>query len=115
VVSNEQQRIEFLENHILHKLHQGENAYQLSEYVAALKQSGLRVVSVMPPYISVINHFPASNAAIKQQLCRALQAKFGKVTSHGLAEIPLTESWYRWYLSQNCNHPGRLYSFLCTK
>ena len=43
VVSDQQQLDAFLESHILHKLHGGENAYSLKHYISVLEQSGLSV------------------------------------------------------------------------
>ena len=115
VVGNEKQLTVFLENHLLHKLHGGENAYTAEHYTSTLKQSGLKLVKCFAPYDTVINHFPTSNAEIRQWLFQLLEKKFGKFVTLILTKIPAVEKIYRSRLSRSCNSPGRLYSFLCTK
>lgn len=115
IVNDEEQLKTFLENHLLHKLHGGENAYPLQDYIAALKQSGLRVIKCLAPFDTVINHFPTSNAQIKEQMFQRLESKLGKVAASVLTKLSLSENLYREHLSRSCNYPGRLYSFLCIK
>ena len=115
VVNNEQQLHTFFENHILHKLHGGENAYSVKEYVSALKQSNFKVIKCLAPYDTVINHFPSSNAQIKNELLQVISRKLGQVTASVMTKISPVESYYRRRLSRSCTSPGRLYSFLCIK
>lgn len=115
VVSNEEQLKVFLENHLLHKLHGGENAYSVNHYISNLEQSGFKVIECFAPYDTVINHFPISNGEVKQWLFQALEHKLGRFVTSILTKIPVIEKIYRSRLSRSCNSPGRLYSFLCTK
>lgn len=50
----------FLNNHPLHHLYGGENAYLLEEYLGALNKGGLRITQVLGPMATVINYFPAT-------------------------------------------------------
>lgn len=113
VVSDEQQLKGFLENHLLHKLHSGENAYPLEDYISALEQSGFKVLKCQAPFDTVINHFPTSNAEVKNWLFQGMKKKLGKVAASILIKLTFIESFYRYRLSHSCNFPGRLYSFLC--
>ena len=115
VVSDELQLKAFLEDHLLHKLHGGENAYSLKEYISALQQTNFKVIKCLAPFDTVINHFPASNAKIKNELFKVIDRKLGKVAASVITEISSVESYYRRRLSNSCNTPGRLYSFLCIK
>ncbi|MEQ9370302.1 MAG: methyltransferase domain-containing protein [Coleofasciculus chthonoplastes F3-SA18-01] len=115
VVNDEQQLQVFLESHLLHKLHGGENAYPLNDYISALKQSDFRVIKCMAPFDTVINHFPTSNIQVKQWLFQVLEKKLGKTVASVLAPFYPVESLYRYRLSRSCNSPGRLYSFFCIK
>jgi len=115
VVNDEEQLKEFLENHILHQRHGGENAYSLDEYISALKQAGFKYVKTIAPFDNVVNHFPASNADIKSSLSKALRSKIGNLPASILANFPMLESLYRSRLSNGCNSPGRLFSFMCHK
>lgn len=115
VINDEQQLEIFLENHLLHKLHGGENAYPLNNYISALQQSDFRIVKCMAPFDTIINHFPTSNTQVKQWLFQVLEKKLGKAVASVLAQFSPVESLYRYRLSRFCNSPGRLYSFLCIK
>jgi len=115
IVNDEQQLKVFLESHLLHKLHGGENAYPLNDYISALKQSNFRVIKCLAPFDTVINHFPTSNRQVKQWLFHVLEKKLGQAVASVLAKFYPVESLYRYRLSRCCNSPGRLYSFFCIK
>lgn len=112
VVSNNEQLKTFLDEHPLHKLHEGENAYFLKDYVLAIEQSGLKILKLMAPFDTVINHFPLSNSDLEKSLIEGLNKKIGTLPAQLISKLPFIEYAYRYYLSQNCNYPGRLYSFL---
>lgn len=115
VVNDEQQLNTFLENHLLHKLHGGENAYPLEDYISALEKAGLTVRKCFAPFDTAINHFPTSNAQVKGWFLQALEKKLGNATATVLVKFSFLESLYRYRLSHSCNSPGRLYSFLAVK
>lgn len=115
VISNEQQLQTFLNNHALHKLHGGENAYQVETYLNSLQEAGFLVLKSFAPFDTVINHFPTSNAKIKERLINTLSSKVGKRVAILLSELSWLEKWYRKRLSEGCQSPGRLYSFFCQK
>jgi ubiquinone/menaquinone biosynthesis C-methylase UbiE len=114
VADNEQQLKVFLETHVMHKLHGGENAYPLKVYLTALQQSGLKVSKCLAPFDTVINHFPTSNLEIENQLIRSL-SKVSGLLAPALGSLPFVKKLYRSHLSRACTYPGRLYSFLCIK
>jgi len=115
LVSDSSQLQEFLSNHVLHQMHGGENAYPLDIYLSALKQAGFKKIKPIPPYASVINHFPLSNGELRAELLHSLQSRFGRTIAHSLLNVPMVETLYRAYRSRQCNFPGRLYSFFCIK
>ncbi len=115
VVTDEEQLREFLDRHILHQLHGGENAHTLGNYVAALQKADFRKIKVLKTYDNVINHFPVSNLDIRKMLLQSLTNKFGKKAGLLLGDFPFVERIYRYRLSQIFKAPGRLYSFLCRK
>jgi ubiquinone/menaquinone biosynthesis C-methylase UbiE len=115
VISDENQLKEFLDNHILHQLHGGENAHTLKNYISALQHASFRNIKTFAPFDNVINHFPESNADVKGRLYQSLQKKLGKVIVSILIKLAPLENYYRQHLSRSCNYPGRLYSFLCLK
>lgn len=115
VVSNNEQLKTFLDEHLLHKLHEGENAYPLKDYLSAIEQSGIKLLNSFAPFDTVINHFPMSNLELKNSLFERLARKIGSFPAKNISDIPFVEKIYRYYLSQNCDYPGRAYSFLGSK
>jgi ubiquinone/menaquinone biosynthesis C-methylase UbiE len=115
VISNPEQLQEFLSNHVLHQLHAGENAYPLNTYLAAIEKAGFEKIISIAPYASVINHFPVSNGEVKEELSNSLKSKLGSTLAVFLSRMPIVEKLYRWHRSNQCQTPGRLYSFFCTK
>ena len=115
IVDDEQQLKIFLDNHILHKLHGGENAYPLERYLAALQTAGLKVTRNFAHFDTIINHFPVSNAEIARQSLGKVGKKMGKIAPLISAKLPFIESSHRARLSKTFDSPGRLHSFLAIK
>ncbi len=115
IVNDREQLKIFLEEHPLHKLHNGENAFSLKDYTSAIEQSGIKVLNSFAPFDTVINHFPLSNSELNNSLVAGLTKKLGKIPAKLISKLPSTENIYRYYLSQKCNSPGRLYSFFGSK
>ncbi|BDA72723.1 methyltransferase, putative [Rivularia sp. IAM M-261] len=115
VVNDDIQLQEFLENHLLHQLHAGENAHTLKTYISTLYKAGFRKVRTLAPFDNVINHFPTSNADITAMLYDSLSRKIGRKVASFLIKVSVVEKVYRYYLSRKCKFPGRLYSFFCFK
>jgi ubiquinone/menaquinone biosynthesis C-methylase UbiE len=115
VVDNSQQLEQFLTAHILHQLHGGENAYSLDHYTSSFKKAGFKIARQIASMDNVINHFPASNSDVKQRYRQWMKSKVGSFIGNSIAEIPLTEQFYRRYVSMRDRSPGRLYSLLVTK
>ncbi|WP_071527294.1 class I SAM-dependent methyltransferase [Nodosilinea nodulosa] len=115
VVTDERQLQQFLDNHILHQLHGGENAHTLDVYIEALRQAAFQKIKVLKTFDSVVNHFPMSNLDLRKLLFKSLTNKFGEKAAFVLSRFSFAEKIYRYRLSQSCNSPGRLYSFRCYK
>lgn len=113
VVSDEAQLSQFLKDHHLHHLHGGENAYQLDVYLGALKKAGFAEVRAFGPYDSVVNHYPISNAQMREEIAQVYRAKLKISLAAQLVKIPGIEAKSRALLTSHTAHPGRLYSFLC--
>lgn len=114
VVDDERQKELFLAAHPVHQLAGGENAYSLSEYLAAIEEGGLVVNSVLGPWDSVINAFPAvrSNRELETYPARALEGRFG-VLGRLAARVPGVAPLTWWRVRRPI--PGRMYTFLCAK
>jgi hypothetical protein len=77
----------------------------------------LRVLKCFRRFDTVINHFPASDAHVREQIFGgfARKARLGESLAGLLMKIPGIERLGRTYLSRSDTHPGRLYSFLCER
>ena len=104
VISKQEDLNNFLENHPLHNLYGGENAYLLKEYKNAILESGMNLRFVLNPMQSNINLYPNTKKDIKKKLANRL-----KIYS---SIIPDSLLFFYGALS---NAPGRLYSFVGQK
>ena len=104
VISKQEDLNIFLENHPLHNLYGGENAYLLKEYKNAILESGMNLRFVLNPMQSNINLYPNTKKDIKKKLANRL-----KIYS---SIIPDSLLFFYGALS---NAPGRLYSFVGQK
>lgn len=116
VISDQSQLPLFLEQHPLHFLYGGENAFQLEQYVNALKL-GFRKVRKIAPYDHKINLLPyLDKPKIKEMGFQALKKFY--IPSFIAKPLSGTSFYYKMYcksLSIRDNKPGRFYSFLAVK
>jgi len=111
VISRKDDLQKFLDSHLLHHLYGGENAYLLSEYLTAIKLSGLKIIKTLTPYQSVINYFPMTKFERQNLIEPVLKRKLG----NNLAKLKFLQEIYIWHLERKLDTPGRHYSFLATK
>lgn len=120
VISTDADLPAFLDEHPLHRFYGGENAFQLPEYVGALREAGLVIVRVLGPFDSVINYFPTTY----RQWCEKCRRPLADSLGARLARIIGSDrhALGRWLLqtmavglSRKCHTPGRLYSFIADK
>ncbi len=120
VISRREDLELFLNAHPLHRLYGGENAYLLGEYVSAISEAGLRDLSALGPFDSVINYFPMTCEEWTSQCRQPLE----KIIGPRLARILASEKQFlgRRLLaglararSRRNDTPGRLYSFIARK
>jgi SAM-dependent methyltransferase len=104
VISRREDLPRFLEQHPLHAMYGGENAYLLTEYVAAINGGGVVLDHVLNPFESEINLFPATIGDVKKQIAR----RFFLPPS---AEHLVPDWMVRWR-GARFDMPGRLYSFV---
>lgn len=108
----------FQSAHPLHHLYGGEMAYQLKEYVGAMRSAGLRVHRVIPPFHHPVNFIaPMSHStlrAITGDALRKLRVLPGAVC-RWLARREGVRHLYAKSMSWRSRSPGRMYSFLAVK
>ncbi|SPF35423.1 Methyltransferase type 11 [Syntrophobacter sp. SbD1] len=101
VVDKESDLAGFLDAHPLHHLYGGENAFPLSRYLSALTRAGLEITTILSPWETDINLYPATLDDIRLSLARHLRFPFPRL-------IP---TWYVHWASRRQTSPGRLYTF----
>ena len=94
----------FLEQHPLHKLYGGENAFLLSEYHQAIAGAGLKLVKSLNPLRTDINLFPMT-----LDDHRALLARRWRIPAFVIPD------WVLGRVGERMDFPGRLYTFLALK
>jgi ubiquinone/menaquinone biosynthesis C-methylase UbiE len=114
VADNEQQLIAFRNEHPLHRLYGGENAYPLDRYLKSFAEAGLLVKETWGPLESILNFSPGT----EQQRHIALR----QVANHSYLRFGRLFGWSdRFRQAQLRRHtrrdrmPGRIYSFLIEK
>jgi len=114
VADTEAQLNAFRQEHPLHHLYGGENAYPLARYLNAFAAAGLNVVKAWGPLQSILNFFPGSESERQ----RALR----QVANHSYFRLGRLLSWSPHFRQVQVERhtradqgPGRLYSFLIQK
>ncbi len=117
VISRAEDLPRFLEIHPLHKLYGGENAFQLHEYVDALKSCGLRVDEVIAPLESPINFAPQTLESLQHEIAKRLTRGIPGLMQLAARFLAMRSVWSvtRGQLTRIDNRPGRLYSFMAHK
>ncbi|MDX6612607.1 MAG: hypothetical protein QOD75_1793 [Blastocatellia bacterium] len=114
VADDEKQLKAFQQEHPLHHLYGGENAYPLARYLQSFSAAGLRVMETWGPLQSVLNFYPGSEAERQitlRQVANHSYLRLGRL----LAWSPgFRESQVQRY-TRHDKTPGRLYSFLIKK
>ncbi len=110
----------FLDNHPLHKLYGGENAFLLDDYLSALRKAGLRIESVLGSYDSPINYFPLTERQVRARCALLIGRRIGywlafMLTSPRHPLGPRLVTFVARRLSDADQTPGRLVSFVARK
>jgi 2-polyprenyl-3-methyl-5-hydroxy-6-metoxy-1,4-benzoquinol methylase len=115
VISSEKDLSLFLENHALHALYGGENAFLLRDYCQGIKETGLQFKLILGPYDSEINYAPTTSSQNRALIQKKLDRFIGKSASNILIRSSTFYQMINQIRSWQCGTPGRLYSFLATK
>ena len=115
VISKKEDLQQFLDSHPLHHLYGGENAYLLTEYLTAIKLSGLKIVNTFAPYENVINYFPMTKSQRQNLIQPVLTRKLGSLLGNSLSKLKFLQDIYVWNLDRKLDGAGRHYSFLAIK
>jgi len=117
VISRPSDIQQFLDQHPLHRLYGGENAFLLGRYREAISGAGFNGVQVLPPWQSAINYFPQTEALLKDGVISRAAKIYpgaGRIFRF-LLEFPGMWPLGCFLLSKIDQRPGRLYSFIGNK
>jgi SAM-dependent methyltransferase len=112
VISRDSDLQKFLDQHPLHRLYGGENAFRLDRYVGALRTAGFEPLEILPPLTSPINLFPYTFESLRSAVVSRLSAR---LPVPGWRALLSHDRMFRFMLliaEQFDNRPGRLYSFV---
>lgn len=112
VISGPDQLQPFLDQHPLHRLYGGENAFTLDAYREALRGAGLTVIREMRSFQSIVNYDPMSPSDLLDRLANyagPLHQPFRAALEVAPFEAIAAT------LTALDRRPGRLVSFLCRK
>jgi SAM-dependent methyltransferase len=114
VISKKEDLQIFLDDHLLHHLYGGENAYLLNEYLTAITGSGLSLRQVFAPYDSAINYGPQTTKEFYEKFGERL-SKYVGFAGPILAGNSFVRKALSWHGANVLSLPGRLYSFVAVK
>lgn len=115
VISKKEDLQIFLDSHDLHHLYGGENAYLLSEYEKAIRDSGLKLSKVYGPFDSVVNYAPLEKDYIEKNLQAFLRNRVGWIVPNKILRLPFARRLFMKILNRKDRSPGRLFSFIAKK
>lgn len=117
VISSDADLPQFLNQHPLHQLYGGENAFLLEQYTSAIRQAGFVDLTVISPWHSPINYAPYTLDTLKAELARRLSLglSFVQPAVQGLLNVAAIWHLVRTILERVDRRPGRLYSFVARK
>lgn len=115
VISNERQRLKFLQEHPMNRFTGDENALRVSDYRRAFAEGGLELSQVLRSFDSAINYAPYTRAGLRS----GLRERMRRFPGGGLlARLALARQSYPILLralSWADPRPGRVYSFIARR
>lgn len=117
VISHSADLQAFLDQHPLHKLYGGENAFLLPQYQNAITSAGFKLCTVITPFESPINYAPYNEKTLKAELVLRISLGIPGVRHLVSALLDWRPSWLiaREALRLVDHRPGRLYSFIADR
>ena len=117
VISRTEDLDAFLKIHPLHHLYGGENAFQLKDYEAAMREAGFEIDRVIAPLESAMNFAPHSLKSLQQEIAAKATRNLPIARDLVCAALGLPGVWSMVApLFKRIDHrPGRLYSFAATR
>lgn len=106
----------FKNEHPLHKLYGGENAFRLEQYINGIEEAGLTIVETIHHFDSVINYAPRSQKDVTNEVAARLKLPLAVGAAKILFMLPLMSEIVMKLASHAYRtKQGRLVSFICKK
>jgi SAM-dependent methyltransferase len=104
----------FLDQHPLHKLYGGENAFLLQHYADAIGAAGFRLDRVLTPFRSPINYAPHTVQTLQGEIAQRMGGRLPGLRAAWQWVLALPGVWALLVplLDRIDRRPGRLYSFV---
>ena len=115
VIDSDEGLQEFKDNHPLHNLYGGENAFRLEEYVGAIKNAGLSIANTFHQFDTVINYAPKTKADIAREISNGFKIQPFKMAGYHLIKLPVIFPLMMKIATMMYRKQGRLVSFICNK
>jgi SAM-dependent methyltransferase len=112
VISRNSDLQKFLDQHPLHRLYGGENAFRLDRYVGALSAAGFQPLEVLKPLTSPINLFPYTFDSLRESVVSLLSRKLPVLGWGAVLKSDLVFKLALTVAGRFDNRAGRLYSFV---
>jgi 2-polyprenyl-3-methyl-5-hydroxy-6-metoxy-1,4-benzoquinol methylase len=113
VLSKKEDLTAFLEQHPLHKLYGGENAFLLDEYEKAIRSAGFKLAYTVAPFDSAMNIAPRTLIETREEIAKKFPV--GTDLLSKAIRNPAVWELAKILLRKVDNRPGRLYSFIADK
>ncbi len=117
VISSKDDLQVFLDQHPLHRLYGGENAFLLAEYENAIVSAGFKMNEVLKPLASAINFAPYTKNDLRKEMGERLGTRLPVIGAIASSVLHFGLVWAAILrIAQTFdNRPGRLYSFIATR
>lgn len=117
VISHAKDLPAFLEDHPLHRLYGGENAFLPEVYTEAIRNAGFELVAVLKPFDSAVNYAPFTRDTLRREIASRIGARvrgLRRLVELTLS-VPLFWSLGMRFMNRIDKRPGRLHSFQARK
>jgi SAM-dependent methyltransferase len=117
VISRAEDLPAFLDDHPLHRLYGGENAFPPEVYTEAIRNAGFALNAVLLPFDSAVNYAPFTRESLGREIAVRVGARLPglRLLVQSALAVPALWSLGTRLMNRVDNRPGRLHSFQARK